>query len=197
MISQSGFLTEAFAGRLFAFGEIVRRVGQREGLIRGGGVGGVGRIENARGAASIEFIAQFRAHGGRHVDVLALDDFLQKRGADRIDEVRGEDARGHEIDRIGGPVVCKVTGRIRVIKMPGVGLGIQARAFNFIHGHFFRMDVMDREKTGDAQSTGRGRDETGHPIVAMNKVGFDVADDAVDDLALEGQGDARILSAIT
>ena len=56
---------------------------------------------------------------------------------------------------------------------------------------------MDREKTGDAQGAGGRRNESGHPVVAMDEVGFDVTDDAVDDLALEGQGDARILAAVT
>ena len=54
------------------------------------------------------------------------------------------------------------------------------------------MDVVKGEEAGDAEGAGFGGDESGHPVVTVDEIGFYGGDDVVDDLALKGEGDFEI-----
>ena len=54
------------------------------------------------------------------------------------------------------------------------------------------MDVVEGEEAGNAEGSGFGRDESGHPVVAVNEIGFYGWDDVVDDFALEGECDFEV-----
>jgi len=58
------------------------------------------------------------------------------------------------------------------------------------------MDVMDREKTGDAQLSCHCRNQAGHPIVAMDEIRPHIRDDVVDNLPLKSKGDLNVFYPI-
>ena len=74
--------------------------------------------------------------------------------------------------------------------------GVDAAGLDLVEREFFGVDVMDREERGDAVAAGGSGDEAGHPVVAVDEVGGDARDDVVDDLALEGEGDAGVFAAV-
>ena len=55
------------------------------------------------------------------------------------------------------------------------------------------MDVVDGKQTRSAQPSGHGRNQSGHPIIAVNKVGLNSGKDIVDDFPLKAE---RYLSVI-
>ena len=59
------------------------------------------------------------------------------------------------------------------------------------------MDIVHGEEAGDAEAAGRGGDQAGHPVIAMDQVRPDAGDDVIDDLPLEGEGDSGVLPAVT
>ena len=74
--------------------------------------------------------------------------------------------------------------------------GVDAAGLDLVEREFFGVDVMDREERGDAVASGGTGDEAGHPVVAVDEVRGDAGDDVIDDLALEGEGDARVFAAV-
>ena len=64
---------------------------------------------------------------------------------------------------------------------------INAPVFNFRQVGFDRMDVVNGKKTGNAESSGHGRYQTGHPIVAVDKIRLNPWNDIINDLALKCQ----------
>ena len=54
------------------------------------------------------------------------------------------------------------------------------------------MDVVEGEEAGNTEGSASAGDESGHPVVAVNEIGFYGGDDVVDDFALEGEGDFEV-----
>ncbi len=55
---------------------------------------------------------------------------------------------------------------------------------------------MDGEKTGNPVLSGHGRNQAGHPIVAVDQIRLNPGDDIVDDFALKGQGKLDVFSPV-
>jgi len=58
------------------------------------------------------------------------------------------------------------------------------------------MDVVNGEQARDFVSPGHGRNQSGHPVVAVDDVRFHPWDDVVDHLPLKCQGHLEILIRI-
>lgn len=69
------------------------------------------------------------------------------------------------------------------------GGGVDASVFDLLEGDTFGVDVVSGEEGLDAVELGVGGNEAGHPVVAVDDVGFDTGDDVVDDFPLEGEGE--------
>ncbi len=164
--------------------------------VAGGVENGVGRVEDAGGAAGVLLAAEFVADGIRDESVAAADDFLEEGGADGVDVVGGEDTAGEQVDLIGATAFLVGDGGAAVVEMlPEVG-GIDSSVLDLGESEVLGVDVMDGEERRDAVAAGDRGDEAGHPVVAVDEVGADLGDGVVDDLALEGEGDQVVFRAV-
>jgi hypothetical protein len=75
--------------------------------------------------------------------------------------------------------------------LPEAG-GIDTAVFDKGQGCLNSVNIVDREQARDSQPPRNSRDETGHPIVAVNEIGLNPWDDVVDDLSLKGKGELDI-----
>ena len=50
---------------------------------------------------------------------------------------------------------------------------INSPVFNSSQGSFYRMDVVDGKQTGNSQGARLTGNQTSHPVVAVDQVGFD------------------------
>ena len=64
--------------------------------------------------------------------------------------------------------------------------------FDNFEGGFHGVDIVEGEEAGNTEGPGFGGDESGHPIVAVNEIGFYGGNDVVDDFALEGECDFEV-----
>jgi hypothetical protein len=71
--------------------------------------------------------------------------------------------------------------------LPEIGR-IDAAVFDMGQGRFHRVDVVDGKQAGNAHLPGHGRDQAGHPVVAVDQVRLHPGNDVVDHLPLKGQG---------
>lgn len=138
------------------------------------------------------FGADFGLYVGGNKVVLTVDDFAEKGGTDGVDEVGGEEAAAEEVDGVvASALFVVVWGGLVEEVAPEFG-GIDAALFDGFEGCFDGVDIVEGEEAGDAEGAGFGGDEAGHPVVAVDEVGFDGGDDVVDDFALEGEGDFEV-----
>jgi len=140
----------------------------------------------------VVFGADFGLYVGGNEVVLTVDDFAEKGGTDGVDEVGGEEAAAEEVDGVvASALFVVVWGGLVEEVAPEFG-GIDAALFDGFEGCFDGVDIVEGEEAGDAEGAGFGGDEAGHPVVAVDEVGFDGGDDVVDDFALEGEGDFEV-----
>jgi hypothetical protein len=159
-------------------------------------VGGIGGIENAGGTLRIEFIAQFLLEGGFHEIMAAFHNFMEKRRADRIDKMGGKDTADQQVDRIDFSRFFVLHGHTFVIKVvPEIG-GVDPAVFDGGQQRFHGMDIVNGEQAGNSHFAGRRRNETGHPVIAVDQIRFDPRHDIVDDFTLEGQSDFDVVRSI-
>jgi len=85
---------------------------------------------------------------------------------------------------------------VHVVQMLPEARRIDSSVFNVGHGGFNRVDVVDREKTGNPQPSGHRWYEAGHPVIAVDEVGLHARDDVVHDLSLKGQGELDVFLAV-
>ena len=148
----------------------------------------VGGVEDPGGAAGVALGPELVADVAGDEVVASVHHFGEEGGRDGIDEVGGEDAGGEEVDRVVVAGFLVVVRRAQVVEvLPEVG-GIDSAVLDVPEGEPLGVDVVDREEGLDAVALGDGRDEPGHPVVAVDEVRPDLGDGVVDDLALEGEG---------
>ena len=58
------------------------------------------------------------------------------------------------------------------------------------------MDIMDSEKTRGFHFPCHGRNQSGHPIIAVNEIRTYMGYDVIDDLPLESEGDFDVFHRI-
>ena len=105
----------------------------------------------------------------------------------------GKDTAGQQVHRVVSPGLFVVAGHFFIVKvLPEIGR-INAPVFDGRQCRFNGVDIVDGKKTGDALLSGHGRDQAGHPVVAVNQIGLHPGDDIVDDFPLKGQGKLDIL----
>ncbi len=108
----------------------------------------------------------------------------------------GENARGQLVYGSGLAGLFIISRRNGIIEVLPELSGINAAALNLLQGKLFRMDVMNREQGGDAETAGCGRNQTGHPVVAVDQVRADARNDVVQHFALKSEGNTRIFPAV-
>ena len=110
--------------------------------------------------------------------------------------VGGKDPRCLKVDEVPLPrllVVVRGTGEIQVVpKLRRIDSGI----LHLRKRHLVRMDVVHGEQTGNAFAPRRRRDESRHPIVAVDEIRLDGVHDVVYHLALKREGKLRIAVAL-
>ena len=121
----------------------------------------------------------------RHERVTSLHDLLEEGRTDRIDEVRGENSGGEHVDRIVRPAFLVVQRRALVIEILPERRRVDAAVFDLGQRRLVGVDVVHREEARNPHPPGGGRDEPGHPVVAVDQIRLHVRDDVVDHLALE------------
>ena len=107
-----------------------------------------------------------------------------------------KNAAGQKIHRIRFPGFFIVNGHAIIIKMLPERRGIDAPVFNLRQRGFHGMNIVNGKQAGDAHSSGHGRNQTGHPVVAMNQIGLNPGNDVVDDFPLKCQGDFDIFQPV-
>ena len=124
--------------------------------------------------------------------MLPVDDFSQKGGTNGVNEVGGKESATE--------VVCGVLiAALFIVERwffkkevtPKFGR-IDAAFFDNFEGGFHGVDIVEGKEAGNAEGPGFGRDESGHPVVTVNKIGFYGGDDVVNYFALEGECDFEV-----
>ena len=58
------------------------------------------------------------------------------------------------------------------------------------------MHVVNRKETGNALFPGHGRDQTRHPVIAVDQVRLNPGNNVIDDFPLKCQGEFNIFGAV-
>ena len=124
--------------------------------------------------------------------VLSVDDFSQKGGANGVDKVGGKESAAEVVCGVLIAALFVVEGRFFKKEVAPKFGRIDAAFFDNFEGGFNGVDVVEGEEAGNAEGPGFSGDESGHPVVAVNEIGFYGGDDVVDDFALEGEGDFEV-----
>ena len=164
---------------------VFRTILERDLLVHGRVVGGIGCVENAGRATGVELVADFATDRIGDEVVPTIDDLAQKRRRDGVDEVRGEDAGRLQIDRIRVARLEVVVGRTRIVEVTPELRRVDAGVLHLRQRELVRVDVVDGEKARNTEPTRGGGDETRHPVVAVYQVRTYLGDDMVNDFALE------------
>ena len=131
--------------------------------------------------------------GGDKV-VLPVHDFSQKGGANSVDKVGGKESATEIVCWVLIAALFVVEGRVFKKEITPKFSSIDAAFLDDFESGFNGMDVVESEETRNAESAGFGGDESSHPVVAMDEIGFYGGDDVVNNFALEGEGDFEVNS---
>src|SRR5574344_1283407 len=115
----------------------------------------------------------------------AVDDLLQERRRNGVDEVRAEDTGGLKVDRIRVTRLEIVERRAPVVEVHPEFRRVDASILNLRQRQLVRVDVVDRKQARNPLTARGRRNETRHPVVAVDEVWLHVRNDVIDDLALE------------
>ncbi len=114
-------------------------------------------------------------------------DLLQERGAYRVYVMGRKYAGGEKVHPIVIPALLVVHGRLLEIQPLPEGGRVNAPVLDFGHGGGHGVDVVDGEQAGNLQFPGHGRNQPGHPVVAVNDVRRHPGHDVVDHFPLKRQ----------
>lgn len=148
----------------------------------------VGSVDDSRGRSGFALVVKQVAEMGRDGRVMAHGDFVEEGWADDIDVGRGGDSAGEKVDGVGPVGFVEALGIVPEIEFIPEISGWNTGIFQLGQGGLLGVDIVNGEKSRDSELLGFGRNETGHPVVAMDDVGFDPGYDVVDQVALKGQG---------
>ena len=163
----------------------LRRVAHFQSGICVRGVRLVGGVEDPPRTAGTELGSDLTLDLRRHKVMMSLNDLTQKGGTDRVDEVGAENAAGQKIHRIVFPGLFIADRRSFVIEVFPERGRIKSPVLDFRQSDFAGVDVMHREKAGEPHASCGAGNESGHPVVAVDQVGFDRRNDVVEHFALE------------
>ena len=150
--------------------------------------GPVGGVDDAGGGPGFALVIEKVAEVRGDIGMMAHRHFVEEGGADDIDMGCGGDAAGEQVDGVGPVGFVEALGVVSEVKFIPEIATLDSGVFELGEGCFLGVDVVDGEKGGDTEFFGLGGDEAGHPIVAVDDVGFDARDDVIDEVALEGKG---------
>ena len=115
-------------------------------------------------------------------------DFVKEGWADHVGVGRCRDSAGEKIDRVG-PVgfieAFRIASKVKFV--PKVS-GWNSCVFELGEGGFLSVDIVNSKKGRNTEFLGLSGDQTGHPIITMNNVGFNPWDDVIDEVTLKREG---------
>ena len=123
--------------------------------------------------------------------MLPVDDFSQKGGTNGVEVGGKKSATRGSLRGFDCALFAELNSGFskRVTQKFG---RIDAAFFDNFEGGFLGVNIVEGEETGNAEGPGFSGDESSHPIVAVNEIGFYGGDDVVDDFALEGECDFEV-----
>jgi len=125
-----------------------------------------------------------------------VDDFQQECRADNIHKMSGKNSTGEKVYGVGIPYVLIIGSHFFVIQiLPKIG-GIDSPVLHVAECCLYRVNIMNGKKAWNFHLPGHGRNDTGHPIIAVNQIRLDLGDDVIDHLALKSQGEFNVFSSI-
>ena len=71
--------------------------------------------------------------------------------------------------------------------------GVDAGFLDLFEQDLYRVNIVQREQGGDANTPRHGWNERRHPVITVNDVRSHVGYDVVDDFTLEDQGAAHVV----
>ena len=156
----------------------------------------IGGVEDPQRTARMVLVADLALQRWGYEVVAALDDFPEEGRADGVDEVGREDPADQQVDGVLFAGLLVIVGHVVVEKvLPEIGR-VDAAVFDLGEEGLHGVDVVDRKKARGAHLARHGRDQAGHPVVAVDQVRTHPGDDVVDHLALKGQRDFHVFPAV-
>ena len=188
-------LQKPFVG-LFGAGVVFRAVGDFQILIGLGIEGRIRRIQDAGGAVGVVFVDDLLTQIRLDETVAPLDDLGKKMGADRVDEVRRKNTRGEKIHRVLFAGAFVVKSHVFIVKVLPEEGRVDAAIFDVRQRAFDAMDIVDGKQARNTHLPRHGRNQSRHPVVAVNQVRLDDGYDVVHHLPHEGERHLEIVLAL-
>ncbi len=148
---------------------------------------GLRSVENPVSASCVPFVGKFLPQGLFDKRMSAVYDFLEKGRAHRIHVMGGKHPGHQKIHRVPAPALLVVVGRIPEIEIIPEQWRVNAPILDFLHCGGDRMNVVDREQTGNLELFCHCRHQSGHPVIAVNDIRIHPRDNIVQKLPLERQ----------